>query len=128
MNLCLPTKRQLIHGMCNLNIFIFKGWSGLGARERLAVFLPQLLFALQALCILIPCFQSQKIPSHYDCILIYYFGRHKLTRHQYYMQLRRDILEDRLPYTEETGLYLSALALQAEFGDILPEVMPNDCK
>ncbi|GAA6092036.1 FERM and PDZ domain-containing protein 2 [Tachysurus ichikawai] len=47
---------------------------------------------------------------------------HKLTRHQYYMQLRRDILEDRLPYTEETGLYLSALALQAEFGDILPEM------
>ncbi|KAK2866066.1 hypothetical protein Q7C36_002122 [Tachysurus vachellii] len=46
---------------------------------------------------------------------------HKLTQHQYYMQLRRDILEDRLPYTEETGLFLSALALQAEFGDILPE-------
>ncbi|XP_047673798.1 FERM and PDZ domain-containing protein 2 [Tachysurus fulvidraco] len=47
---------------------------------------------------------------------------HKLTQHQYYMQLRRDILEDRLPYTEETGLFLSALALQAEFGDILPEM------
>ncbi|XP_058263000.1 FERM and PDZ domain-containing protein 2 [Hemibagrus wyckioides] len=47
---------------------------------------------------------------------------HKMTRHQYYLQLRRDILEDRLPYTEETGLFLSALALQAEFGDILPEL------
>ncbi|KAK3528986.1 hypothetical protein QTP70_014120 [Hemibagrus guttatus] len=47
---------------------------------------------------------------------------HKMTRHQYYLQLRRDILEDRLPCTEETGLFLSALALQAEFGDILPEM------
>ncbi|XP_053094720.1 tyrosine-protein phosphatase non-receptor type 13 [Pangasianodon hypophthalmus] len=47
---------------------------------------------------------------------------HKLTRHQYYLQLRRDVLEDRLPCNEETGLFLSALALQAEFGDILPEM------
>ncbi|XP_049320585.1 FERM and PDZ domain-containing protein 2 isoform X2 [Astyanax mexicanus] len=47
---------------------------------------------------------------------------HKLTRHQYYLQLRRDILEDRLPCDEETGLMLAALALQAEFGDSMPEV------
>ncbi|XP_041703413.2 tyrosine-protein phosphatase non-receptor type 13-like isoform X2 [Coregonus clupeaformis] len=47
---------------------------------------------------------------------------HKLTRHQYYLQLRKDILEDRLACHEETGLYLGALALQAEYGDCMPEV------
>uniref|UniRef100_A0A672PXX7 Tyrosine-protein phosphatase non-receptor type 13-like n=1 Tax=Sinocyclocheilus grahami TaxID=75366 RepID=A0A672PXX7_SINGR len=47
---------------------------------------------------------------------------HRLTRHQYYLQLRRDVLEDRVYYTEETALFLAALALQAEFGDYLPEV------
>ncbi|XP_051969243.1 tyrosine-protein phosphatase non-receptor type 13 [Xyrauchen texanus] len=46
----------------------------------------------------------------------------KLTCHQYYLQLRRDILEDRLPCNEETCLFLGALALQAEFGDSMPEV------
>lgn len=48
--------------------------------------------------------------------------RHRLTRHQYYLQLRKDILEDRLYCNEETGLFLAALALQAEFGDYMPEV------
>ncbi|KAK7918901.1 hypothetical protein WMY93_010185 [Mugilogobius chulae] len=37
---------------------------------------------------------------------------HKQTRHQYYLQLRRDLLEDRLACHEETALYLGALALQ----------------
>ncbi|XP_029109935.1 tyrosine-protein phosphatase non-receptor type 13 [Scleropages formosus] len=50
------------------------------------------------------------------------FILHKLTRHQYYLQLRKDILEDRLRCSEETGLLLGALALQAEFGDYMPEV------
>ncbi|KAG5280405.1 hypothetical protein AALO_G00088760 [Alosa alosa] len=39
---------------------------------------------------------------------------HKLTRHQYYLQLRRDLLEERLGCDVETELFLSALALQAE--------------
>ncbi|XP_078146913.1 FERM and PDZ domain-containing protein 2 [Centroberyx gerrardi] len=47
---------------------------------------------------------------------------HKLTRHQYYLQLRKDLLEDRLSCHEETALYLGALALQAEYGDCMPEV------
>ncbi|XP_042593142.1 FERM and PDZ domain-containing protein 2 isoform X2 [Cyprinus carpio] len=47
---------------------------------------------------------------------------HRLTQHQYYLQLRRDVLEDRVYCTEETALFLAALALQAEFGDYLPEV------
>ncbi|XP_023251269.1 FERM and PDZ domain-containing protein 2 [Seriola lalandi dorsalis] len=44
------------------------------------------------------------------------------TRHQYYLQLRRDLLEDRLSCHEETALYLGALALQTEYGDCMPEV------
>eukprot|EP00064_Thunnus_orientalis_P012454 superscaffoldBa00001912_g12489 len=47
---------------------------------------------------------------------------HKQTRHQYYLQLRKDLLEDRLSCHEETALYLGALALQAEYGDCMPEV------
>ncbi|KAK7148451.1 hypothetical protein R3I93_012700 [Phoxinus phoxinus] len=47
---------------------------------------------------------------------------HRLTRHQYYLQLRRDVLEDRVYCNEETALFLAALALQAEFGDYMPEV------
>ncbi|XP_015255966.1 PREDICTED: FERM and PDZ domain-containing protein 2-like [Cyprinodon variegatus] len=47
---------------------------------------------------------------------------HKQTRHQYYLQLRRDLLEDRLSCHEETALYLGGLALQTEYGDFMPEV------
>lgn len=54
---------------------------------------------------------------------LFLFVRHRLTRHQYYLQLRKDILEDRLYCNEETGLFLVALALQAEFGDYMPEVL-----
>ncbi|XP_040033289.1 FERM and PDZ domain-containing protein 2 isoform X1 [Gasterosteus aculeatus] len=47
---------------------------------------------------------------------------HKQTCHQYYLQLRRDLLEDQLSCHEETALYLGALALQSECGDCMPEV------
>ncbi|XP_063075107.1 tyrosine-protein phosphatase non-receptor type 13 [Engraulis encrasicolus] len=47
---------------------------------------------------------------------------HRLTRHQYYLQLRRDLLDDRLNTDVETQLYLASLALQAEYGDYSPEV------
>ncbi|XP_077352067.1 tyrosine-protein phosphatase non-receptor type 13 [Festucalex cinctus] len=50
------------------------------------------------------------------------FVLHRLTRHQYYLQIRKDILEDRMYCNEETGLFLAALALQAEFGDYMPEL------
>uniref|UniRef100_A0A3P9HDR9 FERM and PDZ domain containing 2 n=1 Tax=Oryzias latipes TaxID=8090 RepID=A0A3P9HDR9_ORYLA len=46
---------------------------------------------------------------------------HKQTRHQYYLQFRRDLLEDRLSCHEETALYLGGLALQTEYGDCMPE-------
>ncbi|XP_034414012.1 tyrosine-protein phosphatase non-receptor type 13 [Cyclopterus lumpus] len=47
---------------------------------------------------------------------------HQQTRHQHYLQLRRDLLEDRLSCHEETALHLGALALQTECGDCIPEV------
>ncbi|XP_076022160.1 tyrosine-protein phosphatase non-receptor type 13 [Genypterus blacodes] len=51
-----------------------------------------------------------------------YFVLHRMTRHQYYLQLRKDILEDRIYCNEDTGLFLAALALQAECGDYMPEL------
>lgn len=50
------------------------------------------------------------------------FGRHSLTRHQFYLQLRKDILEERLYCDDETLLQLGVLALQAEFGSYPKEV------
>ncbi|CAL8284701.1 unnamed protein product [Merluccius merluccius] len=47
---------------------------------------------------------------------------HKLSRHQYYLQLRKELLEDRLSCHEETALCLAGLALQAEYGNCMPEV------
>ncbi|XP_008063878.1 FERM and PDZ domain-containing protein 2-like, partial [Carlito syrichta] len=49
--------------------------------------------------------------SHYGLL------QHSLTRHQFYLQLRKDILEERLYCNEETLLQLGVLALQAEFGN-----------
>ncbi|XP_069876883.1 FERM and PDZ domain-containing protein 2 isoform X2 [Dipodomys merriami] len=43
--------------------------------------------------------------------------QHSLTRHQFYLQLRKDILEERLHCNDEMLLQLGALALQAEFGN-----------
>ncbi|KAL6082214.1 hypothetical protein STEG23_008438, partial [Scotinomys teguina] len=48
--------------------------------------------------------------------------QHNLTCHQYYLQLRKDILEERMHCDDETALLLASLALQAEYGDYQPEV------
>ncbi|XP_012506712.1 PREDICTED: FERM and PDZ domain-containing protein 2 [Propithecus coquereli] len=49
--------------------------------------------------------------SHYGLL------QHSLTRHQFYLQLRKDILEERLCGDDETLLQLGVLALQAECGN-----------
>uniref|UniRef100_A0A096P4B5 FERM and PDZ domain containing 2 n=1 Tax=Papio anubis TaxID=9555 RepID=A0A096P4B5_PAPAN len=54
--------------------------------------------------------------SHYGML------QHSLTRHQFYLQLRKDILEERLYCNEEMLLQLGVLALQAEFGNYPKEV------
>ncbi|NXO73989.1 FRPD2 protein, partial [Phainopepla nitens] len=51
--------------------------------------------------------------------------QHGLTRHQFYLQLRKDILEERLYCSDETALKLGALALQAELGNYASEVWRN---
>ncbi|XP_031192891.1 tyrosine-protein phosphatase non-receptor type 13 isoform X7 [Mastomys coucha] len=48
--------------------------------------------------------------------------QHNLTCHQYYLQLRKDLLEERVHCDDETALLLASLALQAEYGDYQPEV------
>ncbi|XP_014813543.1 PREDICTED: FERM and PDZ domain-containing protein 2 [Calidris pugnax] len=48
--------------------------------------------------------------------------QHGLTRHQFYLQLRKDILEERLYCNDETALKLGALALQAELGNYAAEM------
>ncbi|XP_036056660.1 tyrosine-protein phosphatase non-receptor type 13 isoform X5 [Onychomys torridus] len=48
--------------------------------------------------------------------------QHTLTCHQYYLQLRKDVLEERVHCDDETALLLASLALQAEYGDYQPEV------
>nr|XP_013814245.1 PREDICTED: FERM and PDZ domain-containing protein 2 [Apteryx mantelli mantelli] len=48
--------------------------------------------------------------------------QHSLTRHQFYLQLRKDILEERLYCNDETALKLGALALQAELGNYASEM------
>lgn len=49
-------------------------------------------------------------------------NRHAMTKHQYYLQLRKDILEERMRCDMDNGMILASLALQAEFGDYQPEV------
>uniref|UniRef100_A0A9J8BKL2 Tyrosine-protein phosphatase non-receptor type 20 n=1 Tax=Cyprinus carpio carpio TaxID=630221 RepID=A0A9J8BKL2_CYPCA len=43
--------------------------------------------------------------------------QHTMTKHQYYLQLRKDILEERVRCDLENAMILASLALQAEFGD-----------
>ncbi|GLV38238.1 yurt [Carabus blaptoides fortunei] len=43
--------------------------------------------------------------------------REELTRYQFFLQLKQDLLTGRLPCPEQTAVELSALALQSELGD-----------
>ncbi|XP_055087486.1 tyrosine-protein phosphatase non-receptor type 13 isoform X4 [Periophthalmus magnuspinnatus] len=48
--------------------------------------------------------------------------QHAMTKHQYYLQLRKDVLEERMCCDMENAMLLASLALQAEFGDYQPEL------
>ena len=49
--------------------------------------------------------------------ILYMLRRDQMTRHLFYLQLRRDMLEDRLQCAVDQATKLAALALQAEYGD-----------
>lgn len=55
-------------------------------------------------------------------MLLFVYNRHAMTKHQYYLQLRKDILEERMRCDTESVMLLASLALQAEFSDYQPEV------
>uniref|UniRef100_A0A1A7WAN9 Protein tyrosine phosphatase, non-receptor type 13 n=3 Tax=Iconisemion striatum TaxID=60296 RepID=A0A1A7WAN9_9TELE len=48
--------------------------------------------------------------------------QHAMTKHQYYLQLRKDFLEERIRCSTDNAVLLASLALQAEFGDYHPEL------
>ncbi|KAM3873959.1 tyrosine-protein phosphatase non-receptor type 13 [Diretmus argenteus] len=48
--------------------------------------------------------------------------QHAMTKHQYYLQLRKDILEERMRCDTENAMLLASLALQAEFSDYQTEL------
>uniref|UniRef100_A0A3P8TL35 Tyrosine-protein phosphatase non-receptor type 13 n=1 Tax=Amphiprion percula TaxID=161767 RepID=A0A3P8TL35_AMPPE len=48
--------------------------------------------------------------------------QHAMTKHQYYLQLRKDVLEERMRCNTENAMLLASLALQAEFSDYQPEL------
>ncbi|XP_027028227.1 tyrosine-protein phosphatase non-receptor type 21 isoform X2 [Tachysurus fulvidraco] len=41
----------------------------------------------------------------------------EITRYQYYLQLKKDVLEGRIPCSIEQAIHLAGLAVQADFGD-----------
>ncbi|XP_077354565.1 tyrosine-protein phosphatase non-receptor type 13 isoform X4 [Festucalex cinctus] len=47
--------------------------------------------------------------------------QHAMTKHQYYLQLRKDILDERMRCDMENAILLASIGLQAEFGDYQPE-------
>lgn len=59
----------------------------------------------------------------YECVYFSVCYRHAMTKHQYYLQLRKDILEERMRCDTENAMILASLALQAEFSDYQPEVL-----
>lgn len=52
--------------------------------------------------------------------------RQQSTRHLYYLQLRKDVLEGGIYVHEETAMLLASYALQAEVGDYNQTVHGSD--
>ncbi|KAJ3605309.1 hypothetical protein NHX12_027358 [Muraenolepis orangiensis] len=50
------------------------------------------------------------------------FIEHVMTKHQYYLQMRKDILEERVRCDTDSAVLLASLALQAEFSDYQTEL------
>ncbi|CAL1539436.1 unnamed protein product, partial [Lymnaea stagnalis] len=67
--------------------------------------------------------------SHSHClyfgVMFYIIGAHKIpdetARYHYYLQLKNDLIDGRLPCSSDQAIRLAAYSLQAEFGDYEPE-------
>ncbi|GFR60099.1 tyrosine-protein phosphatase non-receptor type, partial [Elysia marginata] len=67
--------------------------------------------------------------NHCHClyfgVMFYVLGAHKISdevaRYHYYLQLKNDIIDGRLPCSSEQAIRLAAYSLQAEFGDYEPD-------
>lgn len=60
-------------------------------------------------------------------LTLFFFSRHFLTQHFFYLQFRQMILADSFPITNEQKLSFAALAYQAEYGgSVESEELPND--
>ncbi|XP_059161044.1 tyrosine-protein phosphatase non-receptor type 21-like isoform X2 [Physella acuta] len=67
--------------------------------------------------------------SHSHClyfgVMFYIIGAHKIpdevARYHYYLQLKNDVIDGRLPCSSEQAIRLAAYSLQAEFGDYEPD-------
>ncbi|KAJ8307996.1 hypothetical protein KUTeg_012870 [Tegillarca granosa] len=65
--------------------------------------------------------QAAHSPKLYFGVMFYIPGAHKITdevaRYQYFLQLKNDIVDGRIPLSMEQAVRLAAFSLQAEFGD-----------
>lgn len=65
--------------------------------------------------------QGSHSPRLYFGVMFYIPGAHKLldevARYQYFLQLKNDIVDGRIPLSLDQATRLAALSLQAEFGD-----------
>ncbi|CAG5132516.1 unnamed protein product, partial [Candidula unifasciata] len=63
--------------------------------------------------------------SLYFGVMFYVIGAHKIpdevARYHYYLQLKTDVIDGRLPCSTEQAIRLAAYSLQAEFGDYEPD-------
>ncbi|KAH9507233.1 Tyrosine-protein phosphatase non-receptor type 21 [Bulinus truncatus] len=67
--------------------------------------------------------------NHCHClyfgVMFYVMGAHKIpddaARYHYYLQLKNDVIDGRLPCSSDQAIRLAAYSLQAEFGDYEPE-------
>lgn len=69
-------------------------------------------------------------PRLYFGVIFYIANAHKIVddvaRYQYYLQLKNDIVDGRLPLTVDQVIKLAAYSLQVEFNDYESERLPED--
>ncbi|KAK3093212.1 hypothetical protein FSP39_012733 [Pinctada imbricata] len=74
--------------------------------------------------------QPSSTPRVYFGVMLYVSGAHRIidesARYQYFLQLKNDIVEGRIPMSHDQVLRLAAFSLQAEFGDYDYDRVPEE--